>query len=186
MPAYELKEASVNRTDRPALEAAVIVDFLSGEKPFGFNPDFLREMFSLMNSYRLTPDPNKIYDEWGSKIRGTLSVNVEGEAYRVRGEDVFVVRRSPDCGPNEFRYEEVYIGKLRDVAVGKYVFYNREQVGDGSYTEAAHDEILYSSTPVYDVQYGWDGEVGGSAGGACPAPSSSDSAGTCGADGPGS
>ena len=51
--------------------------------------------------------------------------DITGEAYFVRGEDLYIYRQAEDCGPDEDRFEEVLIGKVRDIAKGTYAYYGR-------------------------------------------------------------
>jgi hypothetical protein len=60
----------------------------------------------------------------------------DGIAYVARGEDLYLLRRAQDCGPDENRTEEIYLGRRPDVAEGTWAFYGmirRGSVSGGSF-----------------------------------------------------
>ena len=96
----------------------------SSPQPFSINIDFLAEMVVFGSSENISPlefDPRTGLP----KPFPPLIRDVTAEAYFVRGEDLYIYRRAENCGPDEDRYEEVLVGKVRDVAAGTYAYYGR-------------------------------------------------------------
>jgi len=96
----------------------------SSPQPFGINIDFLAEMVVFGSSENISPlefDPRTGLP----KPFPPLIRDITAEAYFVRGEDLYIYRQAEDCGPGEERYEEVLVGKVRDVATGTYAYYGR-------------------------------------------------------------
>jgi len=76
--------------------------------PFFINQEFLRQMTTFASSGIVTPAMLNVTD---------------GIAVVLRGNDVYVQRRAPDCGPEEIdRYEYVYAGTKQDLAPDSWEF----------------------------------------------------------------
>jgi len=150
----------------------------SSPQPFSINIDFLAEMVVFGSSENISPlefDPRTGLP----KPFPPLIRDITAEAYFVRGEDLYIYRQAEDCGPDEDRYEEVLVGKVRDVATGTYAYYGRivrsGSVGtggggtDGSGGSGDSGGSGYSPGPAPDsgvqdasLGYGPGGAVGGS------------------------
>jgi hypothetical protein len=107
------------------LQLAAANYMMSGSpQPFGINKDFLTEMVIFGSSENISPlefDPRTgLPNPFPPLIR-----DVTAEYYFVRGEDLYIYRRAENCGPDENRFEEVLVGKVRDVATGTYAYYGR-------------------------------------------------------------
>jgi len=105
--------------------------------------------------------------------------DITGEAYFVRGDDLYIYRQAEDCGPDEDRFEEVLIGKVRDIAKGTYAYYGRTIVrgsvgtggggsdggggGSGGGWEPAPAPSPPSSVQDASLGYGPTGAIGGAA-----------------------
>ena len=98
--------------------------------PFGVNIDFMAAARQFASSEIQTPLNYDVLT--GLPKIPDLIRDVVGIAYYVRGDDVYLFRQAQDCGPNENRTEEVWIGKTYDIAKGTYAYYGR-RVGNGSY-----------------------------------------------------
>jgi len=98
--------------------------------PFAINRAFLDAMQTFSDSGPLSPfdlDPRT-----GLPRIPDLEYSIsQGIAYIARGEDMYLLRRAQDCGPNENRFEEVYIGRRPDVAEGTWAFYG-DPIGSGT------------------------------------------------------
>ena len=120
----------------------------SSPQPFSINIDFLTEMLLFGSSENISPlefDPRTgLPQPFPPLIR-----DITAEAYFVRGEDLYIYRRAENCGPDEDRYEEVFVGKVRDIATGTYAYYGR----------------IVRSGSVGTGGGGTDGSGGGSGGG---------------------
>tara|TARA_R110000822_G_scaffold12052_5_gene43532 strand:+ start:1010 stop:1558 length:549 start_codon:yes stop_codon:yes gene_type:complete len=100
--------------------------------PFAVNQPFLDAVSEFTDSGVLSPftlDPRtglpRIPD-----LNYTAS---QGIAYISKGEDIYLLRRAQDCGPDEYRFEELYIGRRPDVAEGTWAFYGKP-IRSGSVT----------------------------------------------------
>jgi hypothetical protein len=96
----------------------------SSPQPFSINIDFLTEMLLFGSSENISPlefDPRTGLP----KPFPPLIRDVTAEAYFVRGEDLYIYRPAENCGPDENRFEEVLVGKVRDLATGTYAYYGR-------------------------------------------------------------
>lgn len=90
--------------------------------PFAVNAAFLDAMKTYSDSGVLSPF--ELNSRTGFPKIPDLEYNTsQGIAYVARGEDVYLLRRAQDCGPNEYRLEEVYIGRRPDIAEGTWLFY---------------------------------------------------------------
>jgi len=118
------------------LQLAAATFLASGSTPPLFiNQDFLLTMRTFNDSGWLNPldyDPRTGIAKQPDIIR-----NVTGVSYVSRGDDIFLFRRAQDCGPEENRYEEVYIGKRADVASGTFAYYGKKVVIAGSVSDGA-------------------------------------------------
>ena len=108
----------------PLQLAAANYMMTSNPQPFSINIDFLTEMLLFGSSENISPlefDPRTgLPQPFPPLIR-----DITAEAYFVRGEDLYIYRRAENCGPDEDRYEEVLVGKVRDIATGTYAYYGR-------------------------------------------------------------
>lgn len=57
--------------------------------------------------------------------------NISGIMYTIQGDDVYVLRNAPNCGPDEYVFEQVYIGKKAEVAAGSFAYYGKKVVFSG-------------------------------------------------------
>lgn len=105
------------------MQLALAQLWMSGQQPFSVNVEFLTEMNRFASSKLLTPldvDPRTgVYKE------PDLIRNITGVSYFVRGDDIYLRRRALDCAQDEFRFEEIWIGKTYDIAAGTYAYYGR-------------------------------------------------------------
>ena len=101
--------------------------------PFAVNQAFLEIMNTYSDSGVLSPFD--LDTRTGlPRIPDLKYTTSEGIAYIAKGEDMYLLRRAQDCGPNENRFEEVYIGRRPDVAEGTWAFYGRP-IGSGSVSD---------------------------------------------------
>ena len=107
------------------LQLAAANYMMSGSpQPFGINAEFLTQMVLFGSSQHissLTFDPKTGLPN----PFPPLILDITAEYYFVRGEDLYIYRRAENCGPDENRFEEVLLGKVRDVATGTYAYYGR-------------------------------------------------------------
>lgn len=160
----------------PLQLAAANYMMTSNPQPFAINIDFLAEMVVFGSSENISPlefDPRTGLP----KPFPPLVRDITAEAYFVRGEDLYIYRQAEDCGPDEDRFEEVLIGKVRDIAKGTYAYYGRTiirgSVGTGgggsdggggdSYSPGFATAPDPGSTGVQDASlgYGPGGAIGG-------------------------
>lgn len=108
---------------------------IGNPQPFGVNQTFLETMKTFCDPGELSPFD--LDTRTGLPRIPDLLYNVsEGIAYIARGEDIYLLRRAQDCGPDENRLEEVYLGRRPDVAAGTWAFYGMVKGGTisgGSY-----------------------------------------------------
>lgn len=105
------------------MQLALAQLWITGQQPFSVNVDFLTEMNRYASSELQTPldtDPRT-----GLTKQPDLVRDITGIAYFVRGEDIYLYRRAQDCAMDEQRYEEVWLGKVDDIAKGTYAYYGR-------------------------------------------------------------
>jgi len=114
--------------------------------PFGINADFLAEMLIFGSSEIVTP--LEFDTRTGLPNPYTLVRDVVGVSYYVRGDDVYLRRRAQDCGPDENRFEEVLLGKVKDIATGTYAYYGRTVIS-GSYGTGS--DYLANQGPSSDI-----------------------------------
>lgn len=113
------------------LQLAAANFLMSGSPlPFGINADFLAEMIVFGSSEIVTP--LEFDTRTGLPNPYQLVRDIVGVSYYVKGEDVYLRRRALDCGPDENRFEEVLLGKVKDIASGTYAYYGRTIIS-GSY-----------------------------------------------------
>jgi len=128
--------------------------------PFGVNINFLAAMKTFIDSDPLVPinfsqningSPDRRswvggYRGWGygeqdfnfgfSPKKTTTPntiFNLQGITFITRGDDIYLVRRAQDCGPDEDRYEQVFLGKRQNLASGTFAFYGRKMVWSGTF-----------------------------------------------------
>jgi hypothetical protein len=88
---------------------------------FAPNQDFLRAMQVFSSSAPLSPlDTDPLT---GVARLPDIATTIVGYYYIVKGENVYVYRKAPDCGPDENRYELVNIGKQTEVATGTWTYF---------------------------------------------------------------
>ena len=89
--------------------------------PFGVNPDFLKSVQTYIDSKKL--DPLLVYNLTGEPKLPDLNKEIAGFEYVVKDEMVYVIRRAPDCGDDEFRTEELAIGTRSQLQPDSFLFY---------------------------------------------------------------
>jgi len=137
-----------------SLQLALANDMATGNLPFGVNLDFLAAMRTYCHSDPLLPinfknegqaycsangityrnggrDPNDPANI-GISVRKTnapdVARNMSGVMYTILGDDIFLLRKAPDCGPDENRFEQTYVGKKSIVAAGSFAYYGRKVI----------------------------------------------------------
>lgn len=110
------------------LQLAAANFLMTGSPPaFGINQEFLTELVVFGSSEVRLPleiDPRTgLPTPYPPLVR-----DVTGVAFFVRGDDLYLFRQAQNCGPDENRYEEVLIGKVKDLAIGTYAYYGTEVV----------------------------------------------------------
>lgn len=135
-----------------SLQLAMANDMINGGAPFKINQDFLTAMQQFCSSAPLSPattDPVT-----GLPRTPDISTTMVGIAYKAIGDDIYLYRKAPDCGPDENRFENAYLGKRANVASGTWAFYGK---------------IVFGGTavppPYSPSDYGWGGSGGGEGGG---------------------
>ena len=133
--------------------------------PFAVNNAFMETMKTFSDPGELSPFD--IDTKTGLPRIPDLLYNVsEGIAYVARGEDIYLLRRAQDCGPDENRLEEVFLGRRPDVAAGSWAFYGmirRGTVSGGSFGDGEIGGFIASPTGYaiggYDfgLGYGYTG-----------------------------
>lgn len=165
------------------MQLALADQMIKSAGPFGVNPDFLQAMKVYSSSEFLSPldvDPKT-----GAARQPDLIRNITGLAYFVRGEDLYLFRRAQDCAMDEERYEEVWLGKVKDLATGTYAYYGRMVAagtvstggggwngGGGGYggpTGLSGGGGFAHSGLQGSKGFGSDGSIGGGTGGGFPA-----------------
>jgi hypothetical protein len=136
-----------------SLQLALANDMANGKLPFGVNLDFLAAMRTYSHSDPLLPlnfkEQGQRYSNaggvtWslgrsglqaqnqGIAVRKTtapdITRNIEGVMYTILGDDVYVIRRASDCGPEENRFEQVFIGKQATIAAGSFAYYGKKVI----------------------------------------------------------
>jgi hypothetical protein len=117
---------------------------VNGGAPFKVNQDFLTAMQQFCSSAPLSP--STVDPVTGLPRTPDISTTMVGIAYKSIGDDVYLYRKAPDCGPEENRFENAYLGKRANVAVGTWAFYGK---------------IVFGGTavppPYSPSDYGWGG-----------------------------
>ena len=127
--------------------------------PLSVNKDWLAAMVSYGSSDIQTPLE---YDtKTGLSKQPDLVRDLAGVEYRVRGDDVYLYRRALDCGMDENRYEEVWIGKTYEIAQGTYTYYGRRIYAGSEGTGSAE----FGTVGQYDSPGNGGGPTGGGGGG---------------------
>jgi len=104
------------------LALATYMSIGAQKQPFGINQDFLKECVRFCDPVWL--NPLNIDYRTGLVKEPDLIRNVrDGISFIARGEDIYLLRRAEDCGPDEDRTELVFLGKRPDVADGTFAFY---------------------------------------------------------------
>ena len=90
--------------------------------PWGINQAFLDEMKTFTDPGTLTP---LTFDERTGiakepDIDRTITAGI---GFISRGDDIYLLRRALDCGPDENRTELVFLGNRFDLAEGSFAFY---------------------------------------------------------------
>ena len=113
--------------------------------PFAVNNAFMETMKTFADSGILSPFD--LDSATGLPRIPDLDYTIsDGIAYVARGEDIYLLRRAQDCGPDENRFEEVYLGRRPDVAAGTWAFYG---------------QVVGGSVAKGDQDYGGGGDYGG-------------------------
>ena len=98
------------------------------ENPFYINRAFLDEMKKFTDPGTLTPlefDPRTgIAKE--PDIDRTITAGI---GFISQGDDIYLLRRALDCGPDENRTELVFLGNRFDLAEGSFAFYGSIMMG---------------------------------------------------------
>lgn len=139
--------------------------------PFAVNNAFMQSFQTFADPGELSPlDIDK---RTGLPRRPDLNYTVsDGFSYIARGDDIYLIRRAQDCGPDENRFEEVFLGKRPDVAAGTWAFYGfigggtaaggSVESGPGGFASPAAPS---NSVPASLDAIGVPGNFGGSPGG---------------------
>jgi hypothetical protein len=99
--------------------------------PFAINQAFLETMKTYSDPGQLTPFD--IDNRTGLPRVPDLNYDInEGIAYIYKGSDVYLLRRAPDCGPDENRLEQILLGPGIEVAAGTWAFYGTVVGGSAS------------------------------------------------------
>lgn len=100
----------------------VSTELLKNEPPpFGVNPDFLKSVQTYIDSKKLSP--LLVYNLTGEPKLPDLNKEITGYEYVVKDETVYVIRRAPDCGEDEFRTEELALGTRAELYPDSFLFY---------------------------------------------------------------
>lgn len=147
------------------MQLALADYMIKGGRPFGINNEFLGAMMTFASSNFATPlgvDPIT-----GAIKAPDLVRDITGLAYFVRGDDIYLYRRAQDCAMDEERYEEVWLGKVKDLATGTYAYYGRLVAsgtvatggggsdGGGAYSPVDYGESAFSYAGLQGSQ-GYD------------------------------
>lgn len=95
--------------------------------PFSVNQDWIKVMQTFVDSGMLTPANANPYT--GNPYSVIIAPGITGIRYIMVGEDVYLLRRAQDCGPDENRLEKILIGKRAQVAEGTFAYYGRVIIG---------------------------------------------------------
>ena len=127
---YQGNTPSIENGGLNALQLALANYMAIGNPPpFAVNNAFMETMKTFADSGILSPFD--LDTRTGLPRIPDLNYTIsDGIAYVARGEDIYLLRRAQDCGPDENRFEEVYLGRRPDVAAGTWAFYG--QVVGGS------------------------------------------------------
>jgi hypothetical protein len=106
-----------------SLQLAMAHDMMNGGAPFKVNQDFLLAMKKFASSEPLSP--STVDPVTGLPRQPDISTTTVGIAYKSIGDDIYLYRRASDCGPDENRYEKVFIGKRANIAAGTWAFYGK-------------------------------------------------------------
>ena len=162
------------------MQLALANYMIAGQQPFGVNNALLGAMKVFCSSDLQTP----LDFNWrtGESKLPDLVRDITGISYSVRGEDLYLYRRAQDCAMDEERYEEVWLGKVKDVAEGTYAYYGRRvisgTVSDGSsYSSSSDPYNPYSEDGSFSFA-GLQGSFGFDADGQPTGPSVADPTGT--------
>ena len=142
-----------------SLQLALANAMATGQLPFGVNQDFLAAMRTFVDSAPLTPI--RFTDQFISRgytgfgryqenlgftqqkaDQPDITYNVTGVSYVCRGDDVYLLRRAQDCGPDENRYEQIFVGKRTNVASGSFAYYGKIIFG-GPYASGGNGPYGY-------------------------------------------
>ena len=133
------------------LQLALANAMATGQLPFGVNVDFLAAMRTYCHSDPLLPIDFKNEGTNYLNVRGIVTTggpagvgisvrktsapdvvrNMSGVMYTIRGDDIFLLRQAPDCGPDEHIYEQVFVGKKSTIAAGSFAYYGRKVIFSG-------------------------------------------------------
>lgn len=102
------KNPQSSDTTLSSLQLAASYYMVQGQQvPFFVNHDFLRECKTFFDSGIITP----------------LAVGVpDGLSVVAKGDAISVIRRAQDCGVDENRYEEVFVGNRGDILPNSWSF----------------------------------------------------------------
>ena len=92
------------------------------ENPFYINRAFLNEMKTFTDPGTLTPlefDPRTGIPK-EPDIDRTITAGI---GFISQGDDIYLLRRALDCGPEENRTELVFLGNRFDLAEGSFAYY---------------------------------------------------------------
>lgn len=103
---------------------------------FGPNQKFANAMRVFTDSIPLSPlsvDPRT-----GIPRQPDVSRDLVGITYQAKGDDIYLYRRAQDCGPDENRYELVWVAKRSELGFGTWLYY-ATRIPGGSIAEANAD-----------------------------------------------
>lgn len=131
----------VYQNNNPVTEAQLsplqlaLAAYMAQGTPLAFGPNqrFANAMKVFSDSVPLSPatvDPRT-----GLARTPSVSKDLVGITYQAKGDDIYLYRRAQDCGPDENRYEYVWVAKRSELGFLTWLYY-ATQVPGGSIADA--------------------------------------------------
>ena len=113
-----------------------LASYMAQGTPLAFGPNqrFAAAMKVFTDSVPLSPlaiDPRT-----GLARTPSISKDLVGLNYRALGDDIYLYRRAQDCGPDENRYEYVWVAKRSELGFLTWLYYATKVPG-GSIASAS-------------------------------------------------